>query len=57
VIEKYRQLDGSIARTRDGMGLGLFIAKRLTEMLGGKLDVASEPGKGSTFTVALPVEV
>lgn len=57
VFEKYRQLDGSIARMHDGMGLGLFIAKRLTEILGGKLDVASVPGKGSTFTVVLPVAV
>lgn len=57
VFEKYRQLDGSIARMYDGMGLGLFIAKNFTEMLGGELKVASEPGKGSTFTVALPVGI
>jgi signal transduction histidine kinase len=57
VFEKYRQLDGSIARMHDGMGLGLFIAKKFTEMLGGELKVASEPGKGSTFTVALPVGI
>ena len=57
VFEKYRQLDGSIARVYDGMGLGLFIAKNFTEMLGGELKAASEPGKGSTFTVALPVGI
>jgi signal transduction histidine kinase len=57
VFEKYRQLDGSIARMYDGMGLGLFIAKKFTEMLGGELKVTSEPGKGSTFTVALPVGI
>jgi signal transduction histidine kinase len=55
VFEKYRQLDHSIARTYDGMGLGLFIAKKITEMLGGELKVTSERGKGSTFTVALPL--
>lgn len=54
LFEKYRQLDSSIARTYDGMGLGLFIAKRLTEVLGGELNVTSHPGRGSTFTVALP---
>jgi signal transduction histidine kinase len=41
----------------DGMGLGLFTAKKITEMLGGELKVASEPGNGSTFTVALPVGI
>lgn len=53
---KYRQLDSSIARTYDGMGLGLFIAKKFTEALGGELNVTSHPGRGSTFTVALPLE-
>jgi signal transduction histidine kinase len=55
LFEKYRQLDSSIARTYDGMGLGLFIAKKLTEVLGGELNVTSHPGIGSTFTVALPL--
>jgi signal transduction histidine kinase len=57
LFEKYRQLDSTIARTYDGVGLGLFIAKKLTEVLGGELRVTSEPGKGSTFTVALPVGI
>jgi signal transduction histidine kinase len=57
VFEKYQQLDSSIARMYDGMGVGLFIAKTFTEMLGGELKVASEPGKGSTFTVALPTVI
>ena len=55
LFEKYRQLDSSIARVYDGMGLGLFIAKRLTEALGGELNVTSHPGRGSSFTVALPL--
>ena len=55
LFEKYRQLDSSIARTYEGMGLGLFIAKKLTGLLGGELKVMSRPGMGSTFTVALPL--
>jgi signal transduction histidine kinase len=57
LFEKYRQLDSSIARSYDGMGLGLFIAKKLTEALGGELNVTSHPGIGSTFTVALPLGI
>jgi signal transduction histidine kinase len=55
VFDRYRQLDGSINRSYDGLGLGLFIAKKLTELVGGKLHVISELGKGSTFTVVLPL--
>ena len=54
LFEKYRQLDSSIARSYDGIGLGLFIAKRLMEVLGGELNVTSRPGIGSTFAVVLP---
>jgi signal transduction histidine kinase len=54
-FERFRQLDGSMTRCHDGAGLGLYIAKKFTELLGGELDVRSEIGKGSTFTVILPV--
>jgi signal transduction histidine kinase len=37
------------------LGLGLYVAKRYTELLGGELNVSTDVGKGSTFTVALPV--
>jgi signal transduction histidine kinase len=37
------------------LGLGLYVAKKFTELLGGELSVNTELGKGSTFTVALPV--
>jgi len=57
LFEKYRQLDSSIARIYDGMGLGLFMAKKLTEALGGELNVTSHPGIGSTFAVALPLGI
>ena len=39
-----------------GIGLGLVVCKNLTEVNGGRIEVLSEPGKGSTFTVVLPVE-
>jgi signal transduction histidine kinase len=47
-------LDASLARQYEGAGLGLALAKGLTELLGGNLTVQSTFGKGSRFTVTLP---
>lgn len=55
VFEKFQQLDSSVTRPYAGLGLGLYVAKKFTELLGGELSVSTELGKGSTFTVALPV--
>ncbi len=57
IFEKFHQLDAAFTREHSGTGLGLAIAKDLTGLLGGSIQLISEPGKGTTFTVTLPLEI
>ena len=55
IFEKFRQLDASHTREHAGTGLGLAICRELAEMLGATVSLVSEPGRGATFYVDVPV--
>jgi PAS domain S-box-containing protein len=57
LFKPFIQIDSGVARKHEGTGLGLSISKKLATMLGGTISVESEPEKGSTFTVELPIEM
>ncbi len=55
LFEEFSQAEATTAQRFGGTGLGLAIARKLARMMGGDVTMASEVGKGSVFTVRLPV--
>jgi hypothetical protein len=56
IFDRFTQINSSRKKTFEGAGLGLAITKAYVDMLGGEIQVESEEGEGSTFTVTIPVE-
>ncbi|MGL4437618.1 MAG: PAS domain-containing protein [Giesbergeria sp.] len=52
----FHQIDSALSRKHDGTGLGLAICRRLTELMGGRVEVSSSWGQGSTFSIVLPMQ-
>jgi PAS domain S-box-containing protein len=57
IFEKFYRLDPALTRGVNGTGLGLYISKELVERMKGRISVRSEPGRGSTFVVEVPLAV
>ena len=55
IFEKFYRVESSLVHTTKGSGLGLALVQHITEAHGGRVEVTSAPGEGSTFTLSLPV--
>ena len=56
IFEPFRQVDNAITHDNRGIGLGLSITKQLVDLMDGRITLESELGKGSTFTILLPIQ-
>jgi len=54
LFERFRRIEGSRSRTHEGSGIGLALVQELARLHGGRVEVASEAGRGTTFTVTIP---
>jgi len=57
IFKRYHQVDKTLTRNAEGSGIGLSLIKSIIDLLGGKISVESEVGKGSTFTIVLPARI
>ena len=55
VFDRFHRIEGQQGRTHEGTGIGLALVKDLAQLHGGRVEVASRPGRGSTFTVVVPL--
>jgi signal transduction histidine kinase len=56
IFEKFTQLDSSVRREHEGIGLGLYLVRKFVDLLGGEVRVESQVGVGSSFAVTLPTD-
>jgi signal transduction histidine kinase/DNA-binding NarL/FixJ family response regulator/HPt (histidine-containing phosphotransfer) domain-containing protein len=57
IFEEFAQSDSRVNRRHGGTGLGLSISRKLTELMGGNIELVSQPGEGAVFTIHLPMEL